>query len=100
MPTSLLRSRAYQRRRKRDLFARGLCIWCGKTPPVPGHTRCEPCREIGRASARKHQAKRRAAALVFGLCRSCCLREAMPRRSQCGVCAEQRDELRAKRRAA
>jgi len=94
MPTSMLKNRAYQRARRRKLMAKGLCTWCGRVPPVDGITRCESCREIGRASARKAQTRRRAAALALGMCRSCCLREAMPRRSQCAVCAEARDELR------
>lgn len=98
MPTSLLKSRAYQRRRRRALFAKGLCTWCGRVAPAEGRTRCEDCREVGRASARKLQARRRAAALALGMCRTCCLREAMPRRSQCAVCAEARDALRARHR--
>jgi hypothetical protein len=99
MTRNLLKNRAYQRRRRRALFAKGLCTWCGRVPPADGRTRCEDCCEMGRASARKLQARRRAAALALGMCRCCCDRQAMPRRSQCAVCAEARDELRARHRA-
>lgn len=98
MSTHPMKSRAYQRKRRRALFAAGLCTWCGRTAPLQGRTRCEACLEVGRASARKTQARRRAAALTLGFCRTCCIREAMPRRSQCAVCAEARDELRARHR--
>ena len=33
--------------------ARGLCVKCGKRPPEPGRTRCEPC------AAKKRQQKER-----------------------------------------
>ncbi len=40
--------------------AAGLCPRCGKRPPQPGRSLCEPCAEKHRIAGRVSDAKRRA----------------------------------------
>ena len=58
-----------ERSRRRDAARRaaGLCMSCGRHPPVEGGASCEPCREARRAAERALYASRRAA----GLCGTC-----------------------------
>lgn len=93
-------SRAYQRRRKAELKARGLCPWCGRTAPAPGRTRCESCLEIARKNSIQFMKRRRKSWKALGICGVCGKREAMPGQSRCGVCAERQDDYNARRRAA
>ncbi len=37
------RERARWHRRAAERTENGLCLACGKHPPAPGRTRCEPC---------------------------------------------------------
>ena len=46
--------------------ARGLCVKCGKRPPEPGRSECEPCLEKDRAAGRARDARLRAAAERVG----------------------------------
>ena len=104
--------RFYERSEERR--AAGLCLKCGKVPPVPERTLCEPClekrraadrartarlraegkprrdpgrtREYERERSRRQHAERRAA----GLCTKCGKAKASPERTLCEPCAETR----------
>ena len=64
------RRRAYERERHRkrttDRLARGLCPRCGKTPPAPGRSLCEPCGERDRETRRARYAEARARGAPYG----------------------------------
>ena len=60
-------ARAASKRRQQARHAAGLCIRCGKRPPVQGGTTCGPCREARQAAERQQYAERRAG----GLCTRC-----------------------------
>lgn len=95
--------RAYQRKRHARLRAAGLCVTCGRVPPVQGLQRCLPCQEKARASSRAYLARRRPAWRSLGICVCCGDRMACEGLRYCAVCAEQQCEriqrLRAARRA-
>ena len=59
--------RARSKRRQKERIEAGLCIRCGKRPPVEGGTTCAPCREKRQAAEHRHYVERRAA----GLCTRC-----------------------------
>ena len=59
--------RAKSKRRQKARLEAGLCIRCGKRPPVEDGTTCQPCRDKRQAAERKQYAERRAA----GLCTRC-----------------------------
>ena len=73
-------------RRTADRLAKGLCLKCGKRPPAPHRSQCEPCIEKRRPAelARYHQ--RTAERIARGLCPKCGKRPPEPERSQCGPC--------------
>ena len=75
-------------RRTADRRAKGLCLKCGKRPPAPHRSQCEPCIEKRRPAdlARYHQ--RTAERVAQGLCPKCGKRPPEPGRSQCEPCAE------------
>ena len=75
-------ARAASKRRQQARHAAGLCIRCGKRPPVQGETTCGPCREARQAAERKQYTERRAA----GLCTRCG-GPAFDGLSRCGPCA-------------
>ncbi len=60
-------ARAKSKRRQKARREAGLCIRCGKRPPVEGGTTCTPCRETRQAAERRQYSERRAA----GLCTAC-----------------------------
>ena len=64
------RRRAYERERHRkrtaDRLARGLCPRCGKIPPAPGRSLCEPCGERDRETRRARYAEARAGGAPYG----------------------------------
>ena len=94
--------------------ARGLCVKCGKRPPEPGRSQCEPCLEKDRAAGRARDARLRAAGIprrdcekareyerererrqterrrAEGLCTSCGNAPAAPGRVSCEPCLKQR----------
>ena len=77
--------KAGRRKSKRRQKARreaGMCIRCGKQPPVEGGTTCEPCREKRQAAERQQYHDRRAQ----GLCTRCGA-PAIDGLSRCGPCA-------------
>ena len=49
----------YNRNRKADLIARGLCTWCGKRPPIEGQRLCRACREKDKQSKEKYIIRQR-----------------------------------------
>ena len=75
-------------RRTAERRAKGLCLKCGKRPPAPHRSQCEPCIEKRRPAdlARYHQ--RTAERVARGLCPKCGNRPPEPGRSQCGPCLE------------
>ena len=75
-------ARAASKRRQQARHAAGLCIRCGKRPPVQGGTTCEPCRDRRQAAERQQYAEQRAA----GLCTRCG-GPAFDGLSRCGPCA-------------
>ena len=95
--------------------AAGLCPRCGKRPPEPGRSLCEPCSEKHRISSRVSDAKRRARGrkrrrdpekaracerrryrrktaerIAAGLCPSCGKAPPQPQRRLCSECAEKK----------
>ncbi len=57
--------------RTEDRRARGLCLKCGKRPPAPERTRCEPCAAKKRPADRERFHKRTAERVARGLCPKC-----------------------------
>ena len=68
--------------------ASGLCVKCGKRPPEPGRTRCEPCAAKKRPADRARHHRRTAERVARGLCVKCGKRPPAPERSQCEPCLE------------
>ena len=64
------KARAYERERHRkrtaDRLGRGLCPRCGKIPPAPGRSLCEPCGERDRETRRARYAEARAGGAPYG----------------------------------
>ncbi len=59
--------RAKSRRRQKERIEAGLCIRCGRQPPVEGGTTCTPCRAKRQQAEKRQYAERRAA----GCCTRC-----------------------------
>lgn len=78
--------RAKSKRRQKARKEAGLCIRCGRRPPVDGGTTCEPCREKRQAAEKRQYAARRAA----GLCTRCGapVRDGLSRCAPCTVIDE------------
>ena len=75
-------ARAKSKRCQKARREAGLCIRCGKRPPVEGGTTCAPCREKRQAAEKRQYDRRRAA--------GCCTRCGGPvhgGRSRCARCA-------------
>jgi len=75
-------------RRTAERRARGLCLNCGKRPPAPHRSQCEPCIEKRRAADLARYHRRTAERVAQGLCPKCGKRPPEPGRSQCGPCLE------------
>jgi len=73
-------------RRTAERRAKGLCLKCGKRPPAPHRTQCEPCSERQRAGDLARYHRRSAERIAKGLCPKCGKRPPEPERSQCGPC--------------
>ncbi len=65
---------------------KGLCVTCGKQPPTPGRTRCEPCAAKRRPGDRARHHRRTAERVAAGMCPRCGERPPAPERSQCEPC--------------
>ncbi len=75
-------ARAKSKRNQKARKEAGLCIRCGKRPPVEGGTTCAPCREKRQERERRQYVEHRAA--------GCCTRCGTPvldGRSRCARCA-------------
>ena len=68
--------------------AKGLCVTCGKRPPEPGRTRCEPCAAKKRPGDRARHHRRTAERVAAGMCPKCGKQPPAPERSQCEPCLE------------
>ena len=75
-------ARLMSKRRQKARREAGLCIRCGKQPPVEGGTTCAPCRDKRQAAERQQYGERRAA----GLCTRCG-GPVLDGQSRCGPCA-------------
>ena len=58
--------RERHRKRTADRLARGMCPRCGKIPPAPGRSLCEPCLERDRETRRARYAEARAGGAPYG----------------------------------
>ena len=76
------------RRKTAERRAKGLCVKCGKRPPTPGRTRCEPCAAKKRPADRARHRRLTAERVAQGLCPRCGKRPPAPERSQCAPCLE------------
>ena len=108
------RDRERFHRRIAERSAQGLCPRCGKRPPAPGRSVCEPCGEKRNRASRARDAKLRAAGkprrdpararayerertrrqtaerIVRGLCTNCGKAPSLPKHTLCEPCAEKR----------
>ena len=75
-------------RRTAERRARGVCVKCGKRPPTPGRTQCEPCAAKKRPADRARHHRRTAERVARGLCPKCGKVPPAPERSQCEPCLE------------
>ena len=96
--------RAKSKRRQKARREAGLCIRCGKRPPVEGGTTCAPCRGKRQAAERRQYAERRTA----GCCTRCGgpVHDGLSRCAPCAIidgasrCPERKNALSRKRYAA
>ena len=77
-------------RRTAERRAQGLCLKCGKQPPAPGRSQCEPCAGKKRPADRARHHRRAAERTTQGLCPKCRKQPPAPGRSQCEPCAEKK----------
>ena len=87
---ALRRARDLERyhRRSAERRAKGLCLKCGKRPPAPHRSQCEPCIEKRRRADLARHHRRTAERAAQGLCPKCVKRSPAPGRSMCGPCAD------------
>ena len=70
------RDLARYHRRAAERRAKGLCLKCGKRPPAPHRSQCEPCSERQRAGDLARYHRRSVERIAQGLC---------PKWALCGV---------------
>ena len=75
-------------RRVAERKAAGLCLKCGKRPPAPHRTQCEPCAEKRRPADRDRFHRRTAARVDQGLCPKCGKQPPAPDHQFCEPCGE------------
>ncbi|MDE0175795.1 MAG: hypothetical protein OXM60_20375 [Defluviicoccus sp.] len=75
------------RRRTAERRAQGLCPTCGKRPPAPGRSRCEPCAAKKRPAELARHRRRVAARIAARMCPKCGKRPPAPERRLCAPCA-------------
>ncbi len=85
------RERARWHRRAAERQEKGLCLACGKAPPAPGRTRCEPCAGKRREADAQRQRRRTADRVARGLCPKCGKAPPAPNRALCPSCSEKRN---------
>ena len=83
--------RARWHRRAGERQAKGLCLSCGKHPPAPGRTRCEPCALQRREADKERHRRRTADRLARGLCPRCGRTEPEPGLALCSSCNQKRN---------
>ena len=86
------RARDLQRyhRRTAERLAQGLCPKCGKQPPAPGYSVCQPCAEKKRPADRARHHRRTAERIARALCPKCGKQPPAPELSVCAPCAEKK----------
>ena len=72
------------RLRTAERRAQGLCPKCGKQPPAPGRSQCEPCAAKKRPADRARHHRRTVERIAQGLCPKC---GKQPPAAELGVCA-------------
>ena len=77
-------------RRTAERRAQGLCLKCGKQPPAPGRSQCEPCAGKKRPADRARHHRRAAERTTQGLCPKCGKQPPAPELSVCAPCAEKK----------
>ena len=77
-------------RRTAERRAQGLCLKCGKQPPAPGRSQCEPCAGKKRLADRARHHRRAAERTTQGLCPKCGKQPPAPELSVCAPCAEKK----------
>jgi hypothetical protein len=77
-------NREYLRRRRTELKAQGLCVYCGLRPAVEGRVLCASCRDRARANT----VARRTYLLGRGLCLDCGREKAVPGKRRCAACQQ------------
>ena len=78
-------------RRTAERRAKGLCLKCGKRPPAPHRSQCEPCAEKRRPADRARHHRRSAERAAQGLCPKCGKWPLAPDRTMCGPCGAKRN---------
>ena len=78
--------RYHQRTAQRRV--KGLCLKCGKRPPAPHRSQCEPCAEERRPANRERFHRRTAERVAQGLCPKCGKQRPGPDRQLCEPCGE------------
>ena len=78
-------------RRVAERRANGTCIRCGKRPPQPHRSDCEPCAEKRRAADLERHHRRTAERTALGLCPRCGKQPPAPERFLCEPCGEKRN---------
>ena len=78
-------------RRTAERRAKGLCLKCGKRPPAPHRSQCEPCAEKRRPADLARHRRRTAERTDRGLCPKCGKRPPAPDRTLCEPCGEKRN---------
>ena len=78
-------------RRTAERRAKGLCLKCGKRPPAPHRSQCEPCAEKRRPADLARHHRRTAERADQGLCPKCGKRPPAPDRTLCEPCGAKRN---------
>ena len=78
-------------RRTAERRAKGLCLKCGKRPPAPHRSQCEPCAEKRRPADLARHHRRTAERADQGLCPKCGKRPPAPERTLCEPCGAKRN---------
>ena len=71
--------------------AMGLCLKCGKRPPAPHRSQCEPCIEKRRRADLARHHRRTAEHTARGLCPKCGKQPPASGRTLCEACNEKRN---------
>ena len=78
-------------RRTAERISQGLCPQCGKAPPAPERSVCEPCAGKKRPADRERYHRHTAERISQGLCPRCGKQLPAPGRTTCAPCGEKRN---------